>query len=37
MFAALSPITGVALFGLMAGLDRVLLGHCHDSAAKTER
>jgi NitT/TauT family transport system permease protein len=39
MFAALLLImvTGVALFGLMVGLDRVLPGHWHDSAVKTER
>ena len=39
MFAALLliTVTGVALFGLMVGLDRLLLGHWHDSAIKTER
>ena len=39
MFAALLliTVTGVALFGLMVGLDRLLLGHWHDSAVKTER
>jgi NitT/TauT family transport system permease protein len=39
MFAALLliTVTGVALFGLMVGLDRILLGHWHDSAVKTER
>ena len=37
-FAALPPITtvGLVLFGLMAGLQRLLLGHRHDSAAKVE-
>ena len=39
MFAALLLITltGVVLFGAMVGLDRILLGHWHDSAVKTER
>jgi NitT/TauT family transport system permease protein len=39
MFAALLliTVTGVALFGLMVGLDRILLGHWHESAVKTER
>jgi NitT/TauT family transport system permease protein len=39
MFAALLliTVTGVVLFGLMVGLDRLLLGHWHDSAIKTER
>jgi NitT/TauT family transport system permease protein len=39
MFAALLliTVTGVALFGAMVGLDRLLLGHWHDSAVKTER
>jgi NitT/TauT family transport system permease protein len=33
----LITVTGVALFGPMVGQDRVLLGHWHDSAVKTER
>jgi NitT/TauT family transport system permease protein len=39
MFAALLliTVTGVALFGAMAGLDRLLLGHWHESAIRTER
>jgi NitT/TauT family transport system permease protein len=39
MFAALLLITltGVALFGLMVGLQRLLLGHWHESAITTER
>ncbi len=39
MFAALLliTVTGVALFGLMVGLERLLLGHWHDSAVRTER
>jgi NitT/TauT family transport system permease protein len=39
MFAALLliTVTGVALFGLMVGLERMLLGQWHDSAVKTER
>ena len=39
MFAALLliTVTGVALFGAMVGLDRLLLGHWHESAVKTER
>jgi NitT/TauT family transport system permease protein len=39
MFAALLliTVTGVALFGLMVGLERLLLGHWHESAVKTER
>jgi NitT/TauT family transport system permease protein len=38
MFAALLPITvtGLALFGLMVGLQQRLLGHWHDSAVKVE-
>ncbi len=39
MFAALLliTVTGIALFGLMVGLERLLLGHWHESAIKTER
>ena len=39
MFAALLliTVTGIALFGLMVGLDKILLGHWHESAVKTER
>ncbi len=38
MLAALLLITvpGLALFGLMVGLQHILLGHWHDSAIKTE-
>jgi NitT/TauT family transport system permease protein len=38
MFAALLPITvtGLAWFGLMAGLRQLLQGHWHDSAVKVE-
>jgi NitT/TauT family transport system permease protein len=39
MFAALLliTVTGVGLFGLMVGLQRLLLRHWHDSAIGTER
>jgi NitT/TauT family transport system permease protein len=39
MFAALLliTVTGVVLFGLMVGLQRLLLSHWHDSAMTTER
>ncbi len=39
MFAALLliTVTGVALFGVMVGLQRVLLGHWHESAVGVER
>jgi NitT/TauT family transport system permease protein len=38
MFAALLliTVTGLALFGLMVGLQQLLLGHWHESAVKTE-
>jgi NitT/TauT family transport system permease protein len=39
MFAALLliTVTGLALFGLMVGLQRFLLGHWHESAVGIER
>ena len=38
MFAALLliTVTGLAVFGLMVGLQQMLPGHWHDSAVKTE-
>ena len=39
MFAALLliTVTGVALFGLMVWLQRILLGSWHETAVKRER
>ncbi len=38
MFAALLliTVTGLAVFGLMVGLQQMLLGHWNDSTIKTE-